>query len=44
LVFDVKYDLREKARLVAGVNWPVNDKKDVYSGVVRMYTAGIRFS
>jgi hypothetical protein len=27
IVFDVKYDLRHKARLVAGGNWTVNDKK-----------------
>jgi hypothetical protein len=26
LVFDVKYDLRHKARLVAGGNWILNDK------------------
>jgi hypothetical protein len=36
MVFDVKYDLRHKARLVAGGNWTVNDKEDIYSGVVRM--------
>jgi hypothetical protein len=29
--FDVKYDLRHKARLVAGGNWTVNDKEDIYS-------------
>ena len=34
IVFDVKYDLRHKARLVAGGNWTVNDKEDIYSGVV----------
>jgi hypothetical protein len=34
MVFDVKYDLRRKARLVAGGNWTVNDKEDIYSGVV----------
>jgi Reverse transcriptase (RNA-dependent DNA polymerase) len=43
IVFDVKYDLRHKARLVAGGNWTVNDKKDIYSGVVRMDTVRIRF-
>jgi hypothetical protein len=43
LVFDVKYDLRHKARLVAGVNWTVNDKEDIYSGVVRMDSVGIGF-
>jgi hypothetical protein len=26
MVFDVKYDLRHKTRLVAGGNWTVNDK------------------
>jgi hypothetical protein len=30
MVFDVKYDLRHKARLVAGGNWNVNDEKDIY--------------
>jgi hypothetical protein len=34
IVCDVKYDLRHKARLVAGGNWTVNDKEDIYSGVV----------
>jgi hypothetical protein len=42
--FDVKYDLRHKARLVAGVNQAVNDKEDIYSGVVRMDTVRIGFS
>jgi hypothetical protein len=41
MVFDVKYDLRHKARLVAGGNWIVNDKEDIYSGVVRMDTVRI---
>jgi hypothetical protein len=36
MVFDVKYDLRHKARLVVGDNWTVNDKEDIYSGVVLM--------
>jgi hypothetical protein len=31
MVFDVKYDLRHKARLVADGNWTVNDKEDIYS-------------
>jgi hypothetical protein len=39
--FDFKYDLRHKARLVAGGNWTVNDKEDIYSGVVRMDTVRI---
>jgi hypothetical protein len=38
MVFDVKYDLRHKARLVASGNWAVNDKEDIYSEVVRMDT------
>jgi hypothetical protein len=43
MVFDVKYDLRHKARLVAGVNWTVNDKEEIYSAVVRMDTVRIGF-
>jgi hypothetical protein len=43
MVFDVKYDLRHEARLVAGSNWTVNDKEDIYSGVVRMDTEIIRY-
>jgi hypothetical protein len=43
MVFDVKYDLRHKARLVAGGNWTVNDKEDIYSGVVCMDTVRIGF-
>jgi hypothetical protein len=38
MVFDVKYDLRHKAILVAVGNWTLNDKEDIYSGVVRMGT------
>jgi hypothetical protein len=38
IVFDVKYDLRHKARLVAGGNWTVNENEDIYSGVIRMDT------
>jgi hypothetical protein len=41
MVFDVKYDLRHKLRLVADGNWTVNDKEDIYSGVVRMDTVRI---
>jgi hypothetical protein len=43
MVFDVKYDLRHKARLVARSNWTVYDKEDIYSGVVRMDTVRIGF-
>ena len=34
IIFDVKFDLRRKARLVAGGNWTDVGKDDVYSGVV----------
>ena len=34
IVFDVKFDLRYKARLVAGGNWTDLVKEDNYSGVV----------
>jgi hypothetical protein len=44
LVFDVKYDLIHKARLVAGGNWTSNDKEDIYSGVFHMDTVRIGFS
>jgi hypothetical protein len=30
MVFDVKYDLRHKIRLVAGGNWTVNEKEDIF--------------
>jgi hypothetical protein len=43
MVFDVKYDLRHKSRIVAGVNWTVNDKENIYSGVIHMNTVKIRF-
>jgi hypothetical protein len=43
MVFDVKYDLIHKSRLVAGGNWTVNDKDDIYSGVVRIDTVRIGF-
>jgi hypothetical protein len=43
MVFDVKYDLRHKARLVVGGIWTVNDKEDIYSGVVCMDTVRIGF-
>jgi hypothetical protein len=41
MVYDVKYDLRHKTRLIAGGNWTVNDKEDIYSGVVRIDTVRI---
>jgi hypothetical protein len=43
MVLDVKYDLRNKARLMTGGNWTVNQKEDIYSGVVRMDTVRIGF-
>jgi hypothetical protein len=43
MVFDDKFDLGHKARLVEGGNWTVNDKEDIYSGVVRMDTVRIGF-
>jgi hypothetical protein len=43
MAFDVKYDLRHKARLVATGNWNLNDKEDIYSGVVCMDTVRIGF-
>jgi hypothetical protein len=43
MVFDIKYDLRHKARLVAGGDWTVNDKEDIYSGVVRVDIVRIGF-
>ena len=36
IVFDVKFDLRKKARLVAGGNRTDPTKEDIYSGVVSM--------
>jgi hypothetical protein len=43
MVLDVKYDLRHKARLVAGDNWTVNEKEDIYSGFIGMDTVPIQF-
>ena len=34
MVYDVKHDLRRKARLVAGGNWTENPTEDVYSTVI----------
>jgi hypothetical protein len=41
MAFDDKYDLRLEARLIAGGNWTVNDKEDIYSGVFRINTLRI---
>jgi hypothetical protein len=43
MVFDVKYDLRHKSRLVGGGNWTVNEKEDTYSGVIHMNTVRIGY-
>jgi hypothetical protein len=43
MVFEVKYDLRHRTRRVAGGNWTVNDKEDIYSGVLRMDIVRIGF-
>ncbi len=44
MVFDVKFDLRRKARLVAGGNWTDPPKEDIYSGVVSLDTIQLGFS
>jgi hypothetical protein len=41
-VFDVKYDLRHKARIVLGGNWTVNETQDIYSAGVCMDTVRIK--
>jgi hypothetical protein len=41
LVFDVKFDLRKKARLVAGGNKTAPPKEDLYSAVVDLFTVRI---
>jgi hypothetical protein len=43
MVFDIKYDLRHKERLVVVGNWTANDKEDIYSGDVCMDTVRIGF-
>ena len=44
MVFDVKFDLRQKSRLVAGGNHTDNPKEDIYSGVVGMETIRLAFT
>ena len=44
IIFDVKFDLRRKARLVAGGNHTAPPKEDVYSGVVGMDTVRLGFA
>jgi Reverse transcriptase (RNA-dependent DNA polymerase) len=43
-VFDIKFDLRQKARLVAGGSWTDTPKEDIYSGVVGMDTIRLGFT
>lgn len=43
IVYDFKFDLRHKARLVANGNWTEAVREDIYSGVVAMYSTGIGF-
>jgi len=44
IVFDVKFDLRRKARLVANGNWTDVVQEDIYSGVVGMDTVRLGFA
>ena len=44
MVFDVKFDLRRKSRLVASGNHTDNPKEDIYSGVVGMETVRLGFT
>ncbi len=43
LVFDVKFDSRRKARLVAGGHRTDPPKKDIFSGVVSMESIRLGF-
>ena len=43
-MYDVKFDMRRKARLVAGGNWTVTPKEDIYSGVIRMDSVRLGFA
>ena len=42
-VFDVKFDLRKKARLVAGGNQTEKDREDLFAGVHAMDTVHLAF-
>jgi hypothetical protein len=44
MMIDLRYDLRHNARFLVEGNWTVNEKEDIYSGVVQMDTVRIRFS
>jgi hypothetical protein len=43
VVFDVKFDLRKKARLVAGGNHTEPPKEDIYSGVVDLMSVRLGY-
>jgi hypothetical protein len=44
MVFDVKYVLRRKARVVSGDYWIVNDKEDIHSGFFSVKLLELGFS
>ena len=44
MVYDVKFDGRRKARLVAGGNWTDPPREDIYSGVIGMDTVRLGFA
>ena len=44
MVYDVKFDMRRKARLVAGGNWTVTPKENIYSGVIGMDLVRLGFA
>jgi hypothetical protein len=44
MIYDVKFDGRRKARLVAGGNWTVTPKEDIYSGVIGMDSVRLAFA
>ena len=44
IVFDVKFDIRRKARLEAGGNWTTMEREDIYLGVVGMESMHTRLS
>ena len=44
MIYDVKFDGRRKARLVAGGNWTVTPKEDIYSRVIGMDSVRLAFA
>ena len=44
MVFDVKFNLRKKSRLVAGDNHTDNPREDIYSGVVSLESLRTAFT